>query len=293
MNAAERAFLVTREVGLHVYGHLLGIWCTPVDSRTCEGTLELAPIAFDDRGLPAFGVLASLGDMAMQTALLSDYPGRRLITRTLNVRRIASRRCSALRVLAKAVHAADGHAMSEASVSDDKGEPVALLSATFVPIDPPQGWRPLPWETGLSVPSDEQLSHRPPLSAHEQESAKSLLQLIENSGATYRDLLGIAAGGESAQGQWFLQPHLLNRAGEAQGGAIFGAHGEALQTLLPRGAVAIEQTVTFFKSIRSNVLIEGEMVYAGRRFASRITRMRDDAGNLTSMSCIEYEIDHH
>jgi acyl-coenzyme A thioesterase PaaI-like protein len=243
--------------------------------------------------LPAFGVLASLGDMAMQTALLGAYPGKRLITRTLNVRRIASQRCAALTVLAKALHADGAYAMSEASVVDETGKPVAFLSATFVPIDPPAGWRPLPWEAGLSVPTDEQLSQCAPLTAHERESVNSLMQLLGNSNATYRDFLGIAGRGESGQAQWLLQPHLLNRAGEAQGGAIFGAHGEAFQALLPRGAVAIEQTVTFFKSAKGDVLVEGDVVYAGRRFATRITRMRDNAGNLTSMSCTEYEIDPH
>jgi acyl-coenzyme A thioesterase PaaI-like protein len=291
MNAAERAFLATREVGLHVYGHLLGLWCTPLESGSCEGTLEIAKIARDDRGLPAFGVLASLGDIAMQTALLAAYPGKRLITRTLNVRRVASQTCIALKAVAKGIYAGDGYAMSEAAVSDEKGDPVAFLSATFVPIDTPEGWRPLPWEAGMSLPSDEQLSRCAPLSAHEREAAKALNELIALADS-YGDLLGTAAHDKSTRVQWHLKPHLLNRAGEGQGGAIFGAHGEALTNMLPSGAHPIEQTVTFFRSIKVNVRIEADLLYAGRRFASRTTRMRDESGNLTSVSCTEYELDH-
>jgi hypothetical protein len=74
MNAAEKAVLATRQVGMHLYGHLLGIWCEPPSSGRCSGELEVNSRCLDENGEVAIGALASLGDMALQTCLLSSIP---------------------------------------------------------------------------------------------------------------------------------------------------------------------------------------------------------------------------
>lgn len=297
MNAtsAEYAFLATRDLGLHVYGHLLGIWCRAIDSKTCEGTLDLAPFALDETGGPALGVLASLGDMAMQTVLLPAYPDMRLITRTLNVRRVSTKRCGALRACARAVHAGSKLAMSEATVEDEGGRMVGVLSATFVPIAPPVGWRPLPWEAGLARPNRDQLLGGAPLRADQSQASQALKAVLQKPNVGYANLLGVGKG-ECVEGTWRsswpLQEHLLNRAREAQGGAIFGALGQGLDQGLPAGAVPFEQTVTFFRSVKEDVVIEAEMLHLGRRFATAMARMRDTTGGLAAVSWTEYEFQY-
>ena len=81
---------------MHLYGHLLGIWCDPAVAGRCRGQIEVEPQCLDERGAVAMGALATLGDMALQTSLLSAYPGQRLTTMLLQVRRYGQKTCLSL-----------------------------------------------------------------------------------------------------------------------------------------------------------------------------------------------------
>ncbi len=58
--------------------------------NTCEAIFRVHPYCLNATGRVAPGALATLADMAMQTTLLTAYPGKRLTTISLSLRRFSA-----------------------------------------------------------------------------------------------------------------------------------------------------------------------------------------------------------
>ncbi len=292
MNAAAAAFVATRELGLHVYGHLLGIWCEAVNAKTCEATMANAAHCLDERGLPAIGALATLGDMAMQTALLATYPGQRLATRNITVRRFVTEPCSDIHATARALCSLAKYAAAETLFSGDSGAPLAHATATFVPVRPPRGWQPLPWELGKGRPTSRETESSLNLSADERAASDALQRVLERADVRYADLLGLGDKGLAGEScRWPLQEHLLNRAKEAQGGAIFGALAERSRRLAPDSAVTREHTTIYFRPAMTDLTIDARIVRAGRRFVATTASAVDEEGELVATAWSEFTVE--
>jgi acyl-coenzyme A thioesterase PaaI-like protein len=291
MNAAEKAVLATRQVGMHLYGHLLGVWCEPPSSGRCFGELAVNSRCLDENGGVSIGALASLGDMALQTCLLSSYPGLRLVTLLLQVRLYGSNACSAVRIAAQASHVGKHAGLAHATLNDENGRPVGDVSGTFARIQPPNGWRPLPWEIGLDRPvyagnlancefSDAETSQIKTLDALLKDGTARFPDLIKLGDTTHHDTLCKVA--------WQPEAHLLNRAGEVQGGALFGALALASKVAAVEGVNLIEHKVQFLRPAKGDAHIAVEALHSGRRFSSTFSRMADAEGRLVALGWSQF-----
>jgi acyl-coenzyme A thioesterase PaaI-like protein len=291
MNTAEKAILATRQVGMHLYGHLLGIWCEPSSFGRCSGGFEVSSQCLDANRAVAIGALATLGDMALQTSLLPSYPGLRLVTLLLQVRTYGSNACRAVHAAAQMSHAGKQAGLAQATFKNEYGTPIGDISGTFAPIQPPNDWRPLPWEIGLERPacteglanlefSDAEASQIRKLNALLNGETARFSNLIDLGEPTYQDTL--------CKVPWQPARHLLNRAGEVQGGAVFGALALASKVAAIGGANLIEHKVQFVRPAKGDVHIAVEELQAGRRFSSTFSRMVDAEGRLVALGWSQF-----
>jgi len=294
MNTAEKAVFATRHVGMHLYGHLLGVWCEPPSSGHCSGEIKVNPNCLDHQGSLAIGALATLGDMALQTALLPAYPGQRLMTMLLQVRRYGLGTCDAVHIAAQVCNVGKQAGLAHAWLKDNKGSPIGDLCGTFVPVPMPSAWRPLPWEIGLKRPVYPENSAHAGFSDDEITQIKILNALLKDGKPQFSDLIKLGAPERDA-GRWRLpwtpEMHLFNRGGEAQGGAICGALALASKVAAPEGAILFEHKVQFFRPAKHDVNITVEALHEGRRFTSAMSRMLDPENRLVALGWSQFTND--
>lgn len=165
---------------MHLYGHLLGIWCDPASSGHCRGQIDVEPQCLDEHGAVAMGALATLGDMAMQTSLLSAYPGQRLTTMLLQVRRYGLETCSVVNVAAQSCNAGEQAGFAHAMLKNSQGCPIGDLCGAFASVPVPEAWRPLPWEIGLERPVYGGPVEKATIQGQEIALVKGLSSLLES-----------------------------------------------------------------------------------------------------------------
>ena len=248
--------------------------------------MEVEPQCLDEHGAVAMGALATLGDMAMQTSLLSAYPGQRLTTMLLQVRRYGLETCRVVDIAAEGCNASEQAGFAHATLKDDRD---ALLGISAAPSCRSQPRRRGDHCPGKSVWNALRICGPVAKATFQNQEialVKGLTSLLDSKTTRFSDLIKLGpseCSGKQWRCCWKPATHLLNRAGEVQGGAVFGALSLASKLAAPNDAILLEHKVQFFKLAWRDVDIEIEPLHEGRRFISTISRMLDPERGLVAL----------
>lgn len=263
---ALRAVARTRAEGLHFWGQSVGV--SMVDRR--EGATRLRLAAENAGDLTA---LATLTDLALGFAIRArEGSGRRLATASLSLHHIAPPQGSVLCTSSVAWSGGDGRALSEAELEDETGALVGLARAWFLvlPMPPDAVVTPMPWERdAVDVPdltADD-------LDATEREAALAATRARIRSAASglalTEELLGLTwtrAGTDRLIGTAPVGPHLGNRIGDVQGGAMYGAAATAARRLAAPGQTVVDGAMQYLRPGRGERLdVTARALRRGRR----------------------------
>lgn len=287
----------TRALGLHVWGHLLGIEGERVPDGEGGGggggvggggVVLRMPAA--GAPLPAVAV-ASLADLALGSAVRARIgAGRRLGTTSLSVQHVDPRPRGPLvaRGLAAHVDEAQGHARCE--VTDAAGGLVALATGWFFALPVPEGRRlqPLPWERDdarVSAVRPEDLDERErgavaaAVAAEDRAAAAATAVADELLGLRFED-----AGHDRARGELAVGLHVTNRVGHVQGGALYGVAARAAEAAAGDGLVVVDGQLQLLRPADGDVLVaEAEVLRRGRRATFAAARLSVD-GRLVAVA---------
>ena len=265
----------TRALGMHFYGHFIGITGdVPADGRA---RLRLAG---EPDGVGAAAVspvaLATVADLALGAAIRSRLePGARLGTVTLSVHHPGSPVPGPLEAVATALEVVASHGTVRCSIVA-AGRAVAQAQGWFAALPPPPGaeLRPLPWERAeppqIDVPSPSELDEQ---EATAVAAARAAGPRAGGRGtAVSQEILALAWDAPPAgrsRGTLRIGPELANRVGHIQGGALYGAAAlAAAQALDAPGAVLADGHYQFLRPADGSILTaEGNAVRRGRSVA--------------------------
>ncbi|MGH8869913.1 MAG: acyl-CoA thioesterase domain-containing protein [Actinomycetes bacterium] len=230
----------TRALGMHFYGHFLGIGAPGgagerlvLDPQTSPGT--------GCAGSP--GELASLADLAMGSAVRSALgAGLRLGTTSLSLHHLREpapgRLTATARVLWSTGDPGDGH--THCTVEDSGGQPVLAAHGWFVVLPSPDGrvLAPLPWESDADValpvlvPDD--------LDAQEREAVAEVQSLETQARARTCSVAALLTEPRALEeredgalcGVVPVTRAVGNRVGHVQGGALYGIAAAAAEAVM-------------------------------------------------------------
>lgn len=225
----------TRAEGLHFWGRILGL-----DTVTSsDGTPLLRAAAGTD-----VTTIATLTDLCLGHAIRREVDaGRRLATTSLTMQHIAAPSgpvtCGSRLVW---LDPAGRRALVQAYAEDADGALVATARAWFslVPVAPGSSFVPMPWErdAGPSGPSGRRPLDPADLTADELAAVVTATAAQRRRSASglplAEELLGLTwhrVDREHLTGSATLGPHVGNRIGVLQGGALYGVAALAAQRL--------------------------------------------------------------
>jgi acyl-coenzyme A thioesterase PaaI-like protein len=281
----ERALLAvgrTRALGLHFYGHFLGIEGDfPRDGRA---TLRLIgePPGVGTQSCSMVSV-ATLADLALGAAIRSMCkPGERLGTVTLSVQHLPTPTDGPLHAEAYNVQLDGDLGMSQCICHGPRGA-VALAQGRFVRMQVPEGrsWKLMPWEqppdTDIPTPSiaelddDESLAIESALLAGVRAITRRTNVSAEILNFQWADSVENGAGGIMPVG-----PHVANRAGHVQGGALYGAAAMVAERALnaPGWSIADGHYQFLRPGDGDAILATATVLRRGRRMAYVVSRLR-------------------
>jgi acyl-coenzyme A thioesterase PaaI-like protein len=295
LERALRAVGRTRALGLHFYGHFVGIeGRVPADGRahlrlegepTGVGAPDVSPVA-----------LATLADLALGSAIRSRLrPGIRLGTVTLAIQHPAEPVVGPLEADATADATAAPSARSGQAATGGigsaggsilcSGRAVARAQGWFTALPAPPG-RTLsltPWERvdppPVVVPTLEDLDERESAAVAAARAAGE--RAMAGGTAVSREILAFdwQIGPEgSVTGRLQVGPELDNRVGHVQGGALYGAATVAAREALasPTARLA-DGYYQFLRPANGAILAaEGRVVRRGRSVAFVEARLHAD-----------------
>lgn len=283
----ERALVAvgrTRALGLHFYGHFIGI----SGERPSDGRAQLRL----DGEVPTVGAeavspvaLATVADLALGAAVRTRMkPGVRLGTVTLSVHHPPGAVVGPLDAAATVHQVADGHGTAHCSILA-AGDTVAQAQGWFAALPPPPGAElpALPWEHA------EQLAIGVPSPAELDDAEARAVAAARDAGARARargtavsqEMLAFAwrdAAEGRAAGTLPIGPELANRVGHIQGGALYGAALlAAAEALGVPGATLADGHYQFLRPADGATLgAEAEVVRRGRSVAFVHARLAVD-----------------
>jgi len=273
----------TRAQGLHFWGQAVGVSTVGrdddatlmrLDAATSEDTTALATLSDLCLG---FAVRARLGS------------GHGLATASLSLQHTAAPRGAV--VCGSRVVWTDGErrALTQAYLEDETGALVGSAQAWFlvVPLGPDVVVTPMPWErTPVDVPVLAPGDLSPTEHAAAVAATRARARAASSGLPLSEELLGLSwkpDGDDGLLGTSDLGPHLANRVGDAQGGAIYGAAataarrlagpgqrlaGGAMQYLRPGRGEQLAVTATAVRRGRRAEFVEVEVAVDGRVAAS-------------------------
>lgn len=283
----ERALLAvgrTRALGMHFYGHFVGVsGRVPTDGRALlqlegeppgAGTAAVSQVA-----------LATVADLAMGSAIRTRVaPGARLGTVTLSIQHPSTEVAGPLVADATALEVdADGgtaHCTVEAA-----GQTIGAAQAWFAALPPPPGTvlTLTPWEydepPAVVVPSPSELDEVEAAAVTAARAAGR--RAAEHGTAVSQEILAFAwregPEGNSA-GTLQIGPELGNRVGHVQGGALYGAAAlAATQALDVVGATLADGHYQFLRPADGATLTaHGTVLRRGRGVAFVESRLSVD-----------------
>ena len=267
----------TRALGMHFYGHFIGLSGTgapPAGGAACVrlegeppgvGASAVSPVA-----------LATVADMAMGAAIRSRIePGARLGTITLSLHHPADAVVGPVDADAVVLEVAGGHGAARCSIVA-AGRAVAQAQGWFAALPPTPGaeLRPLPWERRelppVVVPRPEELAEQEAAAVAAARAAGERAQA--RGTAVSQEIVSIAwdePDDGRASGTLPIGPELANRARHVQGGALYGAAAlVARRALGTPDAILADGHYQFLRPADGAVLrMEASLVRRGRSVA--------------------------
>src|SRR4051794_12465162 len=148
--AAVDAVARTRALGMHYYGHLLGVTTSPGDGAPVP---YLSPDPAVTPGVVPPVSLATVADLAMGSAVRAALsPGRRLGTVSMTLHHTSPAPTAPISTAASVVWMApdESQAVPRCDLTDAAGHLVGVAQGWFMALPAPPGveLRLLPWERG-------------------------------------------------------------------------------------------------------------------------------------------------
>jgi acyl-coenzyme A thioesterase PaaI-like protein len=277
-----------RTPGLHFTGHFLGLDWREVTGDTARMAMVEGPHCRDADGAVNLVALGVLADNVLATPTRTDAPpGARLATIHLQLRftgaPVAGDLTAEARLLGRSQGTALRQSLSAATISAN-GKTVCHASGEFMPLNPPPGvtLAPLPWQRMgppqiLPVDARElDPAERAILKACDAALAKASPQVsfIEQfwGGVPRRSAQG-------ASNRVAIGPHIGNRVGHVQGGALLGLAATSARAAAPVAMMLSNVSAWYISPGRGDALsIRSRVLHAGRTIAVVRTEIKTPAG---------------
>lgn len=263
----------TRALGLHFYGHFVGIGGGGAADGRSELTVDGEPFGFGASGVSPVA-LATVADLAVGGAIRSHLErGARLATATLTVQHPAGSVAGPVTALGEAEDQPVEQRSGRCLLIGPNGESIGHAQGWFAALPPPTGWvqRPMPWEYDdlppITIPALTELT------GEERRAVVAAQAAAERARARgtsiSEELLHFRwqpSTEDHARGELTNGPELANRVGHIQGGAMYGAAAivaaQALGVALSR---LIEGQYQFMRPADGATLLgEGRVLRRGR-----------------------------
>jgi acyl-coenzyme A thioesterase PaaI-like protein len=275
--AALRAVARTRALGMHYYGHLLGIASSRPDEGRPRPHLDPDPAVIPDVVPPV--ALAAIADLAVGSAVRAALgAGRRLGTVSLTLHHIGSSARAPVRADPTLLWADTdtGDGLARCDLRDARGELVGAAQGWFLALPVPDGRQlpPLPWERE-SAPTIEALAEAD-LDERERAAVTATLRAHERArerGTSTGEELTSPVWSESAaegsaQGTLQVGPEVTNRVGHVQGGALYGIALAAAARAVGPGMEVAEGHYQFVRPADGErIVVDGAVLRRGRAAA--------------------------
>jgi acyl-coenzyme A thioesterase PaaI-like protein len=257
--AALRAVARTRAEGLHLWGRMLGLRLAPDTTSRADGEYLLQAESLDGR--PDVTTLATLVDVGAGYTIRGHLGGGvRLATTSMSLQPTALATAPATGPLTCRSRlfwlAPDGdRALIRGYVTDATGAPIATATVWMVVLgtSPAGAVVPMPWDGPGPGESEARLTAAD-LTEPELAFATSATAAIERSGRSGRpvaeellDVTWTPDGTDRLIGTVSHGPHLGNRVGNVQGGALFGLTATAAGRLVGEGQQLADGSVQFLR----------------------------------------------
>jgi acyl-coenzyme A thioesterase PaaI-like protein len=267
LDAALRAVARTRALGMHYYGHLLGITTRrPAHGRACP---HLAPDpAVTPGALPPVG-LAAVADLALGSALRARLgAGRRLGTVSLTLHHMGTDVRPPVTADADTVWFEPGEGVMRCDLTDATGRMVGAGQAWFMALPVPEGGQLplLPWEREgePEIPPVTEAD----LDERERTAVDETLRAAERArqnGTSVGEELTAPTWDDGARGVLRLGPSITNRVGHVQGGALYGIGLAAAARAVGEGMAVADGHLQFLRPADGGELVaEGTLLRRGR-----------------------------
>lgn len=288
-----------RVLGLHFYGHIIGIGGRQAHDGRSEVTIEGEPNGSAGRGASPVA-LATVADLAIGAAIRSHLElGCRLGTVTLSVQHPVVPVVGPIVARGEAASSDDEIKSGRCVLSTPDGSVVGYAQGSFAALPPPPGvvLALLPWER-------DPMPQVPAVTLadlDEQEeaavaAARSAGERAHRRGTTLSDeLLPFDWRPQSvegcASGEFSVGPELANRVRHVQGGALYGAATlVARQALGVPSATLLEGHYQFVRPADGAILhAEGTVLRRGRLAAFVESRLAVD-GKLVGAGLFSFRL---
>jgi acyl-coenzyme A thioesterase PaaI-like protein len=271
---AVRAVARTRALGMHYYGHILGITTSAAADGSPRPHLSPDPSVTPGDVPPVS--LATVADLAMGSAVRAALsPGRRLGTVSMTLHHTCSAVPAPVATDASVVWMApdESQGVTRCDLTDAAGRLVGVAQGWFMALPVPDGVRLplLPWER-VQPPQIEPLAYGD-LDPLERAAVGSTVEAARRSrerGTSVSEELTAPAWSEApaegtAHGTVTIGPALGNRVGHVQGGALYGIALAAAARAAGPGLEVAEGHVQFLRPAAGEVLTaEGTVIRRGR-----------------------------
>lgn len=275
--AALRAVACTRALGMHYYGHLLGI----ASHRPGEGRPRphLAPDRAVLPGVVPPVALAAIADLAIGSAVRAALgAGRRLGTVSFTLHHIGSAAQAPVDAEPTLLWADPdtGDGLARCDLRDGHGKLVGAAQGWFLALPVPDGRQLplLPWEREPAPRIDALVEGD--LDEHERAAVAATLRAHERAqerGTSTGEELTSPTWAErpdegTARGTLQTGPEVTNRVGHVQGGALYGIALAAAARAVGPGMEVAEGHYQFVRPADGKrIVVDGAVLRRGRSAA--------------------------
>ena len=292
-NAAIRARVLqaiagNRVPGLHFAGHFLGLEWREVTNYTARMALADGPQCRDADGTVDLVALGILADNILATPTRTEAPpGARLGTIHLQLNFTGAPVTGDLSAEARLLDRSEGAALQQSLSSGTisaNGRTVCHASGEFVILEAPPGvtLAPLPWQRKgpqQIVPVDDR-----GLDPAEREILRTCNAALAKASPQVSFIQHLWGGvpRRSARGASHrveIGPHIGNRVGHVQGGALFGLAAVTARAAAPATMMLSNVSAWYISPGRGAALsIRSRVVHAGRTISVVRTEIKNPAG---------------
>jgi acyl-coenzyme A thioesterase PaaI-like protein len=265
----------TRAHGMHFWGQFLGI----SHQRTSDGRslLRLVPEDLPPQARPSTAALATVADIALGSAVrLAVGAGRRLGTTTLSLHHVTEPQGTVVTDSeAVWVDPDRSKCLAHAVLRDETEQVVATAQGWFLVLPVPDGLElaVMPWERDETAPvgpvTDADLDDAEKLAV--ETATESSMRAAAHGTSAREALLGVqweAALEGRVRGFAPVGPHIANRVGHVQGGAMYGVAAAAAARAAGPGLRLADGTMQYLRPGQGQILtVEAVPSRTGRRAA--------------------------